>query len=570
MDSVSVQGSTRTLSLESLAAALRSDLDFQDDIPEPGQRQLRPGRIALWRQAKEPAPLAKAEVVVLVERAFDSQAPSPFTRAELLAFGQACAPLVGRSLGLVARTLRVNVLVVSQTAISESEHSALKALRITTPSVTLGEAFHVDVASGSWWSSLLVPTTDGEATTGMYIPDGETFSLAAWLSATLAGQSSEVARSAALLKRPSSVESLKELGAGCPATLALLLGLGLAYLAEAWASHSFWDIDVSSLQALGGVSGPAVLQDGQVYRLLSATLLHGGIVHLFFNGVALLLGGALLEASAGAGWMLLVYVLSGVCGSLLGIYANPPNVVSVGASGAIMGLLAAAFVTTFRMPAGRERAQVQAQVTRFLVPSLLPLATTASAGKVDYAAHLGGVAGGVVIGLVMVLFWHSESQRPRFRGAAAAFALVGCLLLTGSALAAVKHAAPLLEEVRMQSKELLVDDGDIPKGTDAAETVDTWGKDKPRDPRVHLYRGARAMGHDNVEAERELRLALADKAILHRFFGDGRFEGVARSMLCSVLLDLGRRDDAITEARPICSDPNSLELKDITELGLCR
>src|SRR6188768_1661828 len=342
MDSVSVQGSTRTLSLESLAAALRSDLDFQDDIPEPGQRQLRPGRIALWRQAKEPAPLAKAEVVVLVERAFDSQAPSPFTRAELLAFGQACAPLVGRSLGLVARTLRVNVLVVSQTAISESEHSALKALRITTPSVTLGEAFHVDVASGSWWSSLLVPTTDGEATTGMYIPDGETFSLAAWLSATLAGQSSEVARSAALLKRPSSVESLKELGAGCPATLALLLGLGLAYLAEAWASHSFWDIDVSSLQALGGVSGPAVLQDGQVYRLLSATLLHGGIVHLFFNGVALLLGGALLEASAGAGWMLLVYVLSGVCGSLLGIYANPPNVVSVGASGAIMGLLAAA------------------------------------------------------------------------------------------------------------------------------------------------------------------------------------------------------------------------------------
>jgi len=570
MDSPSVPGPSPTLDIASLAAALRSDLDFKDGVPEAAQQQLRPGMLALWRKAKEAAPLANAEIVVLVEQTSDSEMPSPFTRAELLAFGQACAPLVGRRLGLVARSLRVNVLILSRTAISDSERTALKSLRITTPSVTLGEAFHVDVTSGSWWSTVLVPTTEGEAETRMFVPDGETFSLASWLSATLAGHVGEAARSAALLKSPSGVESFKELGASCPATLALLVLLSLIYLAEAWSAHSFWDIEVSALQTLGGVSGPAVFQDHQIYRLLSATLLHGGMLHLLFNGVALLLGGALLEAMVGSGWMLLVYVVSGVCGSLLGIFLNPPNVVSVGASGAIMGVLAAAFVTTFRMPVGRERAQAQAQVTRFLVPSLLPLATSASAGKVDYAAHLGGVAGGLMIGLCMVLFWHSESQRPRFRAVAAGLALVGCLLLSGSGLAAVKHAAPFLDELSLQSKDVLVDDRDIPKGTEAAETVDTWGKDKPRDPRVHLYRGLRAINHDNAEAERELRLSFADKAILHRFFGDGKFEGFARSILCDFLLDLGRHADAITEARPICGDPQSSEFAHVTELGLCR
>lgn len=252
------------------------------------------------------------------------------------------------------------------------------------------------------------------------------------------------------------------------------------------------------------------------------------------------------------------------------IYLNPPNVVSVGASGAIMGLLAAAFVMTFRMPESRERVYAQGQVMRFLVPSLLPLATTASAGKVDYAAHVGGVVAGIAIGLVMVLFWHSESQRPRFRSVASALALLGCLLLTTSAFAAVRHATPLVAELRLRAKDLLVDDTDIPKDSqEAAETVDTWGKDKPRDPRVHLYRGLRALGHDNAEAERELRLATSDKAILHRFFTDGKFEAPARSILCDLLLDLNRKADAIEEARPLCSDRQGSEFEHVDQLGLC-
>jgi rhomboid protease GluP len=305
--------------------------------------------------------------------------------------------------------------------------------------------------------------------------------------------------------------------------------------------------------------------------LLSATLLHGGITHLVFNSIGLLLGGALLEVTAGAAWMLLVYVVSGMCGSLLGIYLNQPNVVSVGASGAIMGLLAAVFVVTFRMPAGRERTNLQGQVARFLVPSLLPLASSASGGKVDYSAHVGGALGGALLGLLMVLAWDPALQRPRFRRGASVLALVGALLLGGSGVVAIAHAAPKLEEVRLRSADVLVGDHVIPDDfKKATETVDVWGKDRPRDPRVHLYRGMRALDNDDAPlAERELRLALAEKLIFSKFFENGNLEGYIRTILCELLIKLGRQAEAAQEAQPVCRDAKSSAFKAINDLELC-
>lgn len=571
MDAVAAQGApSLPLDLEALAAALRTDLDFKEGLPEPALRLLRPDMIGLWRKAKEPAALAKAEIVVLAPRLADSAAPAPFSRAELLAFGHACAPLVGRTLGLVARCLRVNVVVVSDAPITEPERAALKTLRVVSPSVTLGEAFHVDASSGAWWSSALVPAEAGAARASLLILQDETFSFASYLAARLSGHPPDAARAAAVIRKPTTLATIKAALKDGPLTAALLLLLLLAYLAEAWAAGSWDDIDVSALQALGGVSGSAIFRDHQSYRLLSATLLHGGIIHLLFNSVALLLGGALLETTAGAAWVLVVYVVSGICGSLFGVFVNPPNVVSVGASGAIMGLLAAAFVSTFRLPAGPERTYVQTQVARFLVPSLLPLASTASEGRVDYAAHLGGVVAGVLLGLVMIVFWHGDTQRPRFRVATSGLAVLFGSLLAGSGLVAAVHAAPLLDELRLRSADVLVGDNTIPDDARrATDTVDVWGKDRPRDPRMHLYRGMRALDHDNVEAEREIRLALADKPVLHRFFSDGKLEGFTRSVLCGLLLDLGRKAEAVQEAQSICSDRANSSFARVTELGLC-
>ena len=114
-------------------------------------------------------------------------------------------------------------------------------------------------------------------------------------------------------------------------------------------------VDVGTLFAMGGANSGAILNDGQWYRLLTAALLHADALHLLFNGVALGLAGYLLEALIGPAWLVVLFFLGALGGSLMGLAVNSAEVVSVGASGAVMGLLAAALVASLRLPRGQER-----------------------------------------------------------------------------------------------------------------------------------------------------------------------------------------------------------------------
>ena len=122
-------------------------------------------------------------------------------------------------------------------------------------------------------------------------------------------------------------------------TLVLLVALVFAFAIEAWAAGSL-DPSARLLFALGGSSRDGVVA-GEWFRLLTATLLHGGVVHLLCNGIALYVGGMYVEAFVGKRWMFAIYTFSGITGSLLGLAINDASIVSVGASGAIMGVLAA-------------------------------------------------------------------------------------------------------------------------------------------------------------------------------------------------------------------------------------
>src|SRR5208283_6230464 len=93
-----------------------------------------------------------------------------------------------------------------------------------------------------------------------------------------------------------------------------------------------------------------VLEDGQWWRLFSAPLLHGGLLHIAFNGIALYFAGAVLENVIGRAWFAGVFAVSAVTGSAMSLLINPDSLISVGASGAIMGLFAAAFVVAYRYP----------------------------------------------------------------------------------------------------------------------------------------------------------------------------------------------------------------------------
>jgi len=92
---------------------------------------------------------------------------------------------------------------------------------------------------------------------------------------------------------------------------------------------------------------PFILQDGEVYRMLTAIFLHGGLAHLFFNGYALYIVGRDIERLYGHARFLVIYFLGGLTSSLASMVLNP-GAWSVGASGSLFAIFGAERVFFFR------------------------------------------------------------------------------------------------------------------------------------------------------------------------------------------------------------------------------
>ncbi|HHY54772.1 MAG TPA: rhomboid family intramembrane serine protease, partial [Chloroflexi bacterium] len=104
---------------------------------------------------------------------------------------------------------------------------------------------------------------------------------------------------------------------------------------------SFMDSNVRVLILMGAKVNHLIAQ-GEVWRLFTAIFLHGGILHLLFNLYALYALGPLLEGYTGHIRFLTIFLVSGLYGSLLSYAFSSP--ISVGASGAIFGLLGGTLV----------------------------------------------------------------------------------------------------------------------------------------------------------------------------------------------------------------------------------
>ena len=92
-----------------------------------------------------------------------------------------------------------------------------------------------------------------------------------------------------------------------------------------------------------GRRSPAGSTDGEWWRLITAAFLHGSLIHLGMNMLVLWIVGAPVEQAIGRGRFLALYVVSGLAGSA-GALLFSPNAITVGASGAIFGILGAALV----------------------------------------------------------------------------------------------------------------------------------------------------------------------------------------------------------------------------------
>ena len=304
---------------------------------------------------------------------------------------------------------------------------------------------------------------------------------------------------------------------------------------------------IRTLFGMGALSRTAVLSGGEWYRLFTAPLLHANFAHIAGNGVALLLGGWLLERLIGRLWFFAFFVIGALGGSLMSLAVGPPNLISVGASGALMGLFAALFIGSFRVPAGTAiRTRLQVNSMRILIPSLLPIFSSSSVGHIDYGAHFGGAIAGAAAAALLLKFWPKTARIPQARTGAAGIAIVGGLLFVVSAGFAVVNY-PKYDIV-------IIPQAELPGSTaDRQARAATLAARYPQDPRAHLYLSeALAAAKDDVGAERELRLALTQAQTYEAIFG-AHFKDVMAAVLALFLADHARRDEAMVLARPMCT-----------------
>ena len=142
-----------------------------------------------------------------------------------------------------------------------------------------------------------------------------------------------------------------------------------------------------------GLWGPMV-SHGEWWRLVTSGFLHASIIHLGSNMLALFFIGRALEPALGSLRLGLIYFVSLVAGSL-GVMALEPNALSIGASGAIFGLMGA-FVIIAR---DRGISIMQSGIGPVI---LINLVITFSIPGIAIGAHLGGLIGGAAIAFAMV------------------------------------------------------------------------------------------------------------------------------------------------------------------------
>ncbi len=131
----------------------------------------------------------------------------------------------------------------------------------------------------------------------------------------------------------------------------------------------------------------AAVDQGQYYRLLTVALVHGGLLHLIFNMLALLSIGTLIENFYGRNKYIVILLASLLAGSLTSYLFNPPQTIAVGASGMIFGLFGALAIAGRALGANLKEVGSLIAIN-IAIPLFIP--------GIDWKAHLGGLAGGLL------------------------------------------------------------------------------------------------------------------------------------------------------------------------------
>jgi len=162
--------------------------------------------------------------------------------------------------------------------------------------------------------------------------------------------------------------------------------------------------------------GPKISHDHEYWRLITSGFLHAGLLHIFFNMYLLYLLGQMLEPAIGSVRFVLLYFGSLLAGSFGALLATP-DTVTVGASGAVFGLMGAAAVEMRARGIDPFQTGIGGLIVFNLVLSFV-------LNGISVGGHIGGLIGGVLIG-----FLYTQVDRGRLpqQAAIAGSVLVGAV-----------------------------------------------------------------------------------------------------------------------------------------------
>jgi membrane associated rhomboid family serine protease len=215
------------------------------------------------------------------------------------------------------------------------------------------------------------------------------------------------------------VQRLSTVGSDPRVTVAIIIACAVVFLATngfSGGSGKLW----TDLY----LDGPDVHFGHDYWRLVTSGFLHSGPIHILFNMYLLWILGNMLEPTLGSSRFAALYftaLLAGACGALV----VDPNSPTVGASGAVFGLMGAAAVELRSRGINPFKTDIGALIIFNLVLSFV-------ISHISVGGHVGGLIGGVLVGVVF-----DQADRRRIP----ALAYLGCLVLSAIAVIGALQAA---------------------------------------------------------------------------------------------------------------------------------
>ena len=170
----------------------------------------------------------------------------------------------------------------------------------------------------------------------------------------------------------------------------------LMYVIVGIYGNNFFNFDANVL-AKFGANNILLVKNGEIYRLLTCAFLHVGLIHLVVNMYSLRVIGPSVEGLIGKGKFVFIYLISAISASLMSLVFVDSNIVSVGASGAIFGLMGALLYFGYHY-----RLYLNDAIKTQIIPVILfNLIIGFTSSGIDNAAHIGGLVGGILIAMAV-------------------------------------------------------------------------------------------------------------------------------------------------------------------------